>query len=41
MNQRASKGIFGAALALMAQRQRSGEEHSDEDFRPARHVTIG
>ena len=33
--------IFGAAIALMAQRQRSGEEQKDDRSRPARHVSIG
>ena len=33
--------IFGAAIALMAQRQRSGEERKGDEARPARHVSIG
>ena len=33
--------IFGAAIALMAQRQRSGEERKSGRSRPARHVSIG
>lgn len=33
--------IFGAAIALMAQRQRSGEEQGGSKSRRARHVSIG
>lgn len=33
--------IFGATIALMAQRQRSDEAHKGGEMRPSRHVSIG
>ena len=33
--------VFGAAIALMAQRSRSAPESKRSDLRPARHVKLG
>ena len=33
--------VFGAAIALMAQRSRSAPENKRSDLRPARHVKLG